>query len=69
MESEDGIYEAKGGRDTTPLWCGTYQAKEDVAVRGLLQQCIRETKTKIVYYQLIIYYFRGYKQAQIRTIV
>ena len=48
MESEDGIYEAKGGRDTAPLWCGTYQTTEKVAVGGLLQQCIRETKTKIV---------------------
>lgn len=48
MESEDGIYEAKGGRDTAPLWCGLYREESGVPVQGLLQQCLRETKQQIV---------------------
>jgi len=48
LETHGDMYEAKGGRDTTPLWCGLYREEFGVPVQGLLQQCLRETKQQIV---------------------
>ena len=44
LETHGDMYEAKGGRDTAPLWCGTYSENNGVPVGGLLQWCLRETK-------------------------
>ena len=46
LESDDGIYERKGPRDTK-LWCGN-EYTEDAAgepTAGLLMQCLADTKT------------------------
>lgn len=49
LESEDGIYERKGGRDTA-LWCGNeYTVSTDgEPTAGLLMQCLAETKASLV---------------------
>jgi len=45
LNSEDGIYERKGPRDTK-LWCGNEytEDKDGEPTAGLLMQCLKETK-------------------------
>lgn len=46
LESDDGIYERKGPRDTK-LWCGNEYTEdaEGEPTAGLLMQCLADTKT------------------------
>ena len=48
LESEDGIYEMKGARDTA-LWCGNeYTVRTDgEPTAGLLMRCLADTKASI----------------------
>ena len=47
LKSEDGIYERKGGRDNTALWCGNEytEDKDGEPTASLLMKCLADTKT------------------------
>ena len=50
LNSEDGIYEIKGGRDTA-LWCGNEytEGKDGEPTAGLLMKCLADTKALKLY--------------------
>ena len=49
LNSEDGIYEMKGARDTA-LWCGNEYTENATGhpTAGLLMQCLADTKASLV---------------------